>query len=131
MSAVLKSKPPTIGAAVDTLWELQQKKKAANEEVKRIEALIAAAETTVYELMDAQGTRRSEGKKVSVSIGETTTFNIEDFDAFAKYVHKTKYFHLFQRRVSVEGARELFETKGAVPGISPFTKRKLTLTTVK
>lgn len=133
MSAVLKKvqKPLTIGQAIDKLWELEQEKKAAAAEVKRIEGLIEEAKEKVYEAMDTQGVQQSKGTKASASIGDQTTYNIEDFDALSKYVKKTGYFHLFQRRVSAEAVRELFETKGGVPGLVPFTKRKINLTTVK
>ncbi len=136
MAAVLKevkapAKPKTIGAAIDALWDLKQLKKKADEEVKRIEALIDDAESAVYELMDAQKLDGGRGSKASVSLGTNVSYSIDDFDAFAKYVSRTKYFHLFQRRVSTEGVRELFETKGGVPGLVPFTKRKINLTTLK
>lgn len=134
MSAVLKppaKKPLTVGQAIDLLWSLEQEKKATNEEVKRIEGLIEEAKEKVYEVMDAQDLKQSKGAKASASLGSTTTYNIEDFDALAKFVKKTGYFHLFQRRVSVDAARELFESKGGVPGLAPFTKRKINLTTVK
>lgn len=134
MSAVMPrpiKKSPTVGSTIDALWELEQQKKIAASEVKRIEDLIEDAKESVYQAMDAQGVLASKGAKASASIGVTTTFNIDDFDLFAKYVKRTGYFHLFQRRVTVDAARELFESKGGVPGLTPFTKRKINLTTVK
>lgn len=117
----------TLGKAIDTLWALREEKRAKEAEVKEIEGKIAAAESTVFERLDAEGVDASKGKSASVSISSATSFNIVDFDAFTKYVAKNKYFHLFQRRVSEVAAREIFEQKGALPGLEPFTKRKINL----
>lgn len=121
----------TVGAAIDELWALREEKRLAEAVVKEVEAKIALAEAVVYETMDAQGVLKSTGSKASVSIGTTESFQIEDFDALTKYIKKTGHFHLFQRRVSVEAARELYEQKGAVPGLQPFSKRKLNILTLK
>jgi len=120
-------KPVTLGKAIDDLWKLREDKRAKEAEIKLIEEKIAAAEAIVFSQLDAQDVDASKGKAASVSISEVTSFSIGDFDLFVKYVVKTKYFHLFQRRVSDVAARELFESKGTVPGLTPFTKRKLNL----
>ena len=137
MSAVLEKpvakttkKAPTLGSVIDNLWALRETKRAKEAEVKEIELQIADAETSVYEQMDAQGVDKSTGKKASISITSVVTSSIEDWDLFTAFVKKTGYFHLLQRRVSEVAARELFESKGKVPGLTPFTKRKLNLRTV-
>lgn len=128
MSAVLKSvKPQTLGKTIDSLWALREVKRAKEAEIKEIEGQISAAESTLLERLDAEDTVKSEGKNASVSISESVNFNITDFDEFAKYVGKSKQFHLFQRRVSELAVREIFENKGAVPGLTPYTKRKINL----
>lgn len=126
--AAVKAAPaPTLGSLIDQLWATREAKRIKEAEIKDLEIQIAAMETVVIESLDSQGVDASRGKSASVSITKTTNFNIADFDAFAKYVAKTKYFHLFQRRVSEVAAREIFELKGAVPGLEPYVKRKLNL----
>lgn len=124
-------KPKTVGAAIDDLWALREEKRAAEAVVKEVEVKIAAAESVVYEAMDAQGVLKSTGSKATVSIGTTESFQIEDYDSLVKYIKKSGHFHLLQRRISVEAARELYESKGAVPGLQPFSKRKLNILTLK
>jgi hypothetical protein len=124
-------KPVTLGKLIDTQWELREEKRAAEEVVKAIEAKIAANESILFERLDAEDTIKGEGKSASASITSTTSFNITDFDAFAEYVRKNKYFHLFQRRVSETAAREIFESKGALPGLTPFTKRRINIRSLK
>ncbi|WP_025915475.1 hypothetical protein [Herminiimonas sp. CN] len=121
------AKTLTLGKAIDTLWELREIKRAKEAEIKEIEGKIAAAESTLFERLDAEETDAGKGKSASVSITSATSFNITDFDAFAKYVAKTKYFHLFQRRVSEVAAREIFESKGQLPGLTAFVKRRINL----
>ena len=128
MSAVLKSvKPQTLGKTIDSLWALREVKRAKEAEIKEIEGQISAAESMLFDRLDAEDTVKGEGKNASVSISESVNFNITDFDEFAKYVGKSKQFHLFQRRVSELAVREIFENKGAVPGLTPYTKRKINL----
>lgn len=123
-------KAVTLGKAIDSLWALREKKRAKDAEIKVIEAEIGAAESVLFDRLDAEETDGGKGKCASVTISKATSFNIADFDAFAKYVAKTKYFHLFQRRVSEAAAREIFEQKGLVPGLVPFTKRRINLRTL-
>jgi hypothetical protein len=125
------AKPVTLGKAIDTLWELREQKRANEAITKAIEAKIALAESILFERLDAEDTTSGKGKSASVSVSESTNFNITDFDAFSKYVGKTKYFHLFERRVSATAAREIFEQKGQLPGLTPFTKRRINLSTLK
>jgi hypothetical protein len=120
----------TLGSAIDALWALREKKRKLETQVKEIEAAIADSETQVMELMDKEGVEKTTGKKASVSITSNVVPQVEDWDAFYAYIHRNKYYHLLERRPSVTGCRELFETKGKLPGVLPFTKRKLNLRTV-
>lgn len=125
--ATSPKKAPTLGSMCDALWALREKKRVADLAVKEIEAKIALAESQIMEKLDAEESIVAKGKLASVSITEVTSFNITDFDLFAKYVGKTKYYHLFQRRVTETAVREIFEQKGAVPGLTPFSKRRINL----
>ncbi len=124
-------KPVTLGKLIDNMWAMREEKRAAEAVVKEIEERIAAAESILFDRLDSEDTSKSEGQKASASITEVTSFNITDFDALAKYVARTKYFHLFQRRVSELAVREIYESKGTVPGLTPFTKRKINLRSLK
>ena len=109
----------TLGAATDKMWALREE--------KRIDTELKALEETIFDLLDAQDTRKAEGKKASVSIGEAIVANVEDWDALWPWVAKTKNFHLIQKRVSDPGMRELWALKKVIPGVQPFTKRTLSV----
>ena len=119
--------PKTLGAATDEMWALREEKRKLGVEEKRIETAIKALEETIFTLLDAQDTRKAEGKKASVSIGEAIVGNVEDWDALWPWIAKTKNFHLIQKRVSDPGLRELWALNKVVPGVQPFTKRTLSV----
>lgn len=119
--------PMTLGAATDKMWALREEKRKLAVEEKRLDTELKALEETIFELLDAQDTRKAEGKKASVSIGEAIVANVEDWDALWPWIAKTKNFHLIQKRVSDPGMRELWALKKVVPGVQPFTKRTLSV----
>lgn len=120
-------KDATIGGLTDQLHDIREKKRALDAQVTAAEAEYKAVEEQLMELLDAQSTDKGSGKKASVSITSSVVAQVDDWDALYKYVKRTGYFHLFQRRVSDPACRELFEQKGSIPGVSPFTRKKLNL----
>lgn len=120
-------KPLTIGQATDEMWALREKKRALEASVKVVETQMKELEETVFGLMDAQDTRKAEGKSASVSITESTVGTVEDWDAVWTYIAKNKYFHLVQKRLSDPALRELWDMGKVVPGVQPFKKRTLSV----
>lgn len=118
---------PTLGATIDSMWALREKKRSLDAQVKTVEADIKLLETSMFELLDAQETRKGEGKHASVSINESVVCNVEDWEALWPWIAKTKNFHLIQKRVSDPGMRELWALGKVIPGTQPFTKRTLSL----
>lgn len=136
-STKLKAVPaaPTTGALCDERWQLREDKRVLEAQVKVIDAKLEENEEALIKMLEAQGLDAAKGKKGSVSLGSPSVhFSFDDdnngFDSFAKYVKKTGFFHLFFRRVSDAGCREIFEKTGAIPGLKHYTKRKLNLKTV-
>ena len=119
--------PPSLGAVTDKMWQLREDKRVADAAVKVIELKIKELETTIFTLLDAQDTRKAEGKKASVSIGESVVGTVDDWDAIWAYIAKNKFFHLVQKRLSDPALRELWALGKVVPGVQPFTKRTLSI----
>ena len=117
----------TPGATIDTMWELREKKRALEASVKDVEGQIADLESKLMEDMQANGVDKMTGKHASVSITSTVVADVEDWDAFWAYIHKMKYGHLLQRRVSDPAYRELLDLGKKIPGTQPFTKKRLNL----
>ena len=121
------SRLSTMGSTIDSLWAKREEKREAELKVKTIESEIAAIEEVLMDRMDKEETTKSQGKKASVSINQTVVANVKDWDAFWPYVAKHKFFHLLQKRVSDPAMRELWDAGKKVPGVQPFTKRKLNI----
>lgn len=119
-----------LGSMIDSLWQLREDKRKSEAATKLIEKDIEAAETELLERLDKEGMDKATGKLGTISVGEALVGTIEDWDAFVAFAAKSKNFQLIQRRISDVAYRELLGMGKPVPGIKPFTKRKLNLRSV-
>lgn len=117
----------TIGGLTDQLLTLREEKRGLQDKIDALEQEAKILEEQLMEKLDKEGTDKGSGKLGTCSISSSIVANVVDWDALNAYIKKTGYFHLYQRRVSDPAARELFESKGKIPGVEPFTKRKLNL----
>lgn len=120
----------SIGQEIDALYDLRQKKKAYEAQAELVQEEINKVEADLLERMDREQTTKGAGHKASVSIGQLERFNISDEEAFYKYIKRTGYFHLLEKRPSVTGCRELYERNKAIPGITPYVKRTIKVTSL-
>lgn len=118
-----------LGALIDQMHSLREKKRELEASVKDLEGRASLIEVQIMESMAEQGLEKMSGALATVSITSTTTANVTDWDAFWAYIHKMKYGHLLQRRVSDPAYRELLESGKKVPGTEPFIKKRLNLRT--
>lgn len=129
-TATAKARPATTGALIDQLWAAREEKRKLEGQLKEIEKIISGEgglEGQLMERMDAEGMVKGTGTKASISITSVVTADVQDWDAFYPYIAKNKYWHLLQKRPSDPGVRELWDQGKKVPGVVPFTKRKLNL----
>lgn len=117
----------TIGDKIDKLFKLREDKRKLEAKIKAIADDINDTEIELMEHMDKEGTSAAKGNKASVSITSSVKPNVQDWDLFYAYIHKNKFYHLLERRPSVTACRELFETKGKIPGAIPFVQRRINL----
>lgn len=120
----------TIGVKIDQLHAVREEKRRLEEEIKALVEKADALELSLIDQMDREGVSKSTGNKATVSITSSVKPSVEDWDALYAYIHRNKYYHLLERRPSVTGCRELLETKGKIPGVVPFTQRKLNIRSV-
>jgi ATP-dependent phosphoenolpyruvate carboxykinase len=120
----------TLGQLVDDMHALREEKRELIAQAEKKDEEIKRLELELIQLSDDQGVSAGRGTKASFTINESVVPQVKDWDAFYKYIAKMKFWHLLQRRPSVEGCRELFETKGAIPGVEKFTQRKANLRSV-
>lgn len=121
------TKPPSLGALIDQMWTLRDKKRELEASIKGLDGEIANIESSLLEQMASQGVDKMSGVMATVSISTNTVAQVDDWGAFWAFIHKKKYDHLLQRRVSDPAYRELLEQGIKVPGVSPFSKQRLNL----
>lgn len=117
----------STGALSDEFFLLREQKRMHEEAIKQIQGKMDLVERQLLERMDADGITKATGRKATVSISELIRPHVQDWDAFWAYIHRHKYYHLLERRPSVSGCNELFEKKGNIPGVVPFTKRGINM----
>ena len=117
----------TTGTMIDALFKLREQKRAHEEAIKQLGEKMSAIETDMLKQLDAEGITKATGKAATVSVSEQIRPNVTDWDLYYAFIHKNKYYHLLERRPSVSGCQELFETKGVIPGVVPFTKRSINM----
>lgn len=115
------------GRATDELYELREKKRDLERQVKAVEEQMEELETELIGSLDEQESTMSRGKTASASITESIIPIIEDIEAFHQYMLENEALHLLQNRPAVGAFRELLDAGETIPGLSPMTKRKISL----
>lgn len=127
MATAVSTRKPTVGAKIDQYWAAREEKRSLEAQIKEVQLKIDDIEASLMEELESQGLEKATGSKASVSVGTSVVADVQDWDAFWVYIFKNKYSHLLQRRVSEPAYRELLDAGKKVPGVVPFTKRKLNL----
>lgn len=117
----------SIGAAIDKLHGLREKKRNLEKEIAKLRKIMEEEEINIFALLEEQDIPGAKGHTASVSITESVVPVIDDDEEFFSHVLATGDIHLLERRPSVRAYRELLESGEAVPGLRPFTKRTLSL----
>lgn len=120
----------SIGETIDDMHNIRARKRALEDMVKELDKEYGTKEMELMSLMDVQQTRTSEGKLASVHIDEVVYPTADNWDEIYKYIHANKYYHMLERRLTAVAYRELVERGIQVPGIVPFKKRKVKLTSL-
>jgi hypothetical protein len=129
MTVAESTKSELLGAKIDKLAAYKAKKAEIELSLKEVDHMIDAIEDDIRDTLDAAGTmesKSSSGHKVEVV--ESTVPHVEDWDQFYEFIHQNKYYHMLQKRPSTTGYRELITMGKQVPGVLPFTTRKIKFT---
>lgn len=113
----------TLGESIDALQKLKLRRRELQNQMDEIDKRISLAEDALMAAMEVQGLQRLSGTLATASISESVKPSVQNWDEFYRFIREHGYFHLLDRRPSVSGCRELFETRGAIPGVVPFVKR--------
>ena len=119
----------TLNDLITQLGELREAKKRHEYEAKEFGKAIAIKEHEIMDAMDDQQILESKnvaGQKVT--LGEAVYPQVEDWDAFHGWILENHYMHFLEKRAAVLAYREALGQGIAVPGVLPYTKRKIKFT---
>ena len=117
----------TLNDLIAQLGKLREHKKRHEFEAREFGKAITAKEHEIMDAMDDQQIMESKnaaGQKVT--LGEAVYPQVEDWDAFHQWIYDNHYLHFLEKRAAVLAYREALGQGIAVPGVLPFTKRKIT-----
>ncbi len=126
-----KKYPKSMGACADLLFELKEKRLAADKVAAELKAQETALSNHIIDNLDKESTG-AIGKHHKVRVLVKQKPQIKDFEKLAAWVKKTGRFDVFQRRLSEQAIMDTLaqpKNKG-VPGVELFNAVTLSLTKV-
>lgn len=120
-----------LGFQIDEIWALREKVREHEDKIKDLKAVITGREYELLLSMEKQGVASIKGKIASASISESVVPQVEDWTALYAFIRRNNAFELLERRCAAGAFREHAERRRdhTVPGVVPFTKRKVSIRT--
>jgi hypothetical protein len=113
--------PKTLGMCADKLYELRERRFAAQKATDAIEAEEKAFKEHLINLLPKSKASGVAGKLVRVTIIKKVAPQVEDWAKVYKYVSKYNRWDLLQRRLAIEPITELWEAGKKIPGVEQFS----------
>jgi hypothetical protein len=116
----------TLHDLIVQLGALRTQKKALEYEANEMGKSIELVERDIMAVMDNLGISESKSIAGKVSVGEAVYPQVQNWDEFHQWILENGYLHFLERRAAVLAYREALGQNIPVPGVLPFTKRKIT-----
>jgi hypothetical protein len=117
-----------LGSKIDKLATFMLEKKELEIKLKETESMIATIQKDLIESMDTAQIGESvssSGHKVVIAEETVPHVDPENWDQVYAFIHDNNYYHLLQKRLSVTAYREFLNMGKPVPGVLPYTTRKI------
>jgi len=112
---------------IDEMFMMRERKRGLEVQVKEVDAEIAECNDWLIKRLDEVGSETARGHLASATVTETLVPRIEDWGLVQDWIMDNDAMYLVHRRVSSGPWKELLNTGQTVPGISPYTKRAISL----
>lgn len=120
-----------INALVQELWNLREQLRELSQTEKELRKKYAEVAATILAQLDTMGVNSLKTSVARVSVTETQTTKLTDWEAFTQYVKEYNAFHLLQKRPAANAVKELQTISGKLPpGIEIIQIRDIGLRTV-
>lgn len=115
----------TLSGLIESLTRLKVSKKSLEKEMTSVDDQIEVVEKQLMDTLDSQGLTEASSQTASIKLGEVCYPHVENWEDFQNWVLENGYLHMYQKRLSATAFREMQQLNRPVPGVVPFTKRKL------
>lgn len=122
--------PKTIGETIDLMFQLRESRRELEAQIKTLNEQYDALEGHLQANFDKSGLDGAKGKHALASIKRTTVADVQDWEAYFKYIAKTKSWDLVQRRASITALRLRWDDRKVIPGVEPKIVETISLTKV-
>jgi len=119
--------PKTLGACADALYQLRGARLKLQKEVDALKADETALSAHIIDTLPKSQATGVAGKLARVSVVGKDVPQVQDWDAFYKYVTRTKQFDLLQRRLSDAAVMERLIANKKIPGVGLFRVTRVSL----
>jgi hypothetical protein len=130
----------TLHSLIAQLGELRAEKKRLEYDLNEVKKHIATKEYEIMDAMDDQQITESKSEAGKVILGEAIYPQVQDWDEVYHWQvdailtavkeghdpYMDNSLHFFEKRMGVLAYREALDRNIPVPGVLPFTKRKIT-----
>lgn len=123
--------PKTIGACADKLYKLREERYELSRKIKEIEAEESEIKDYIINNLNKHDANGVSGKLANVKVKTEDIPVVNDWEAFYKYVSRTKSFDMLQKRINTKAIRERIEDKkdfASKAGIGSFTTVSVSIT---
>jgi len=120
--------PKSNGALADRLFVIRQERLDAQRKVDALSAEETALKDAVIDRLPTSDLTGASGKVGRVTVIQDEVPQVEDWDAFYKYMMKKKAFEMLQRRLSTKAVEERLSAGEKVPGVKMFKFKKVSIT---
>jgi hypothetical protein len=122
--------PKTLGACADEIFNLRNKRLAAQKEVDAIEVQEKALKEHIINTLPKSETTGVAGKLARVTVVTKQIPQVKDWEAFWKSFNKKTDTDLMQKSLSKAAVEARWDAGKEVPGVEAFTAVTLSINKV-
>jgi hypothetical protein len=120
----------SLGSLIDSMHDIRERRRELAKEEKILGQEYEALQLSLIAALEATGMTSGASDIASASIKITPVANVQDWDAFHKWLRKTNNLHMLERRPAQAAFREYIEnSRGSKPppGVVTFEKTTISL----
>jgi len=120
--------PKTLGACVDMIYKMREKRLAAQKIVDEQKHLEETLKNHILSNFNRQDVDKASGKLATCAVTRRIVGDVEDWDTFTAYIAKNDAFDLLQKRVNDTAYRLRLDDNIEVPGVEAREVVSLSIT---